>query len=313
MQNEKNKRPDVLLFHKAKEIMIKRIIFLSVMFWCAVTYLLFYMYVKEHPTDLIASVTVSKHRVDVVPNAAFKQAYLIDDFFVEYANDIDLTKLDYSIVTMPFLMHVIAIVWISGEKYYIDSMDENLYRSLVTVREVFKKMYPRTSWSGQLIPRKLVPNTSLVTQKDAIALPFSTGLDSSYSSLKHLDKKQLLITEWGRFDTPLDDLDLWNVLNQRIASFAEKFGHERTIIRSNYRDILNCQRLDNISPDIDSWSDCTLEGLARAGLVAPILLTKGCSALYVASTFTWDFPYSYAANPFVDNNILFADVRIKHD
>ena len=61
-------------------------------------------------------------------------------------------------------MNVIAIVWISGNTYYVDEMDTEFYHSLIRIKKVFKTMYPKTAWNGELRARKnllLMPITHL--------------------------------------------------------------------------------------------------------------------------------------------------------
>ena len=153
---------------------------------------------------LIESVTVNKNHIKIEVNKQFKEKYLTGNFFAEYDKDIDLSKLDYSIQIMPFIMNVLSIVWISGKDWYIDSMDQDLYASLDTIKEVFRRMYPRTKWEGRLIPHRLVKNVPpFKPDTNRIALLFSGGLDSTTSSLYHREKKQLLITAWGHWDLPL--------------------------------------------------------------------------------------------------------------
>ncbi len=109
-------------------------------------------------TELIESMLVYKNRIDVIVNEEFKAKYLKSDFFAEYDSEIDLEKLDYSLQIMPFILNVVSIVWISGSHYYIDSMDENLFYSLQKVKKVVEALYPHTSFSGELIPRRLTTN-----------------------------------------------------------------------------------------------------------------------------------------------------------
>ena len=130
---------------------------------------------------LITSLEVTRNRVQVEINEEFKTTYLTSDFFAEYEDPVDLTELDYEIVTMPFIMNVISLVWISGKDYDIDSMEEELYYSLEKIKEIFKVMHPKTSWNGKLIPKKLVSLSSKYKKTKAKALLFSGGLDSTSS------------------------------------------------------------------------------------------------------------------------------------
>ena len=63
---------------------------------------------------LIKEVRVQNNRIDITINKKFKNQYLKDDFFVEYDTDVDLSTFDYSIITLPFIMNVASLVWISG-------------------------------------------------------------------------------------------------------------------------------------------------------------------------------------------------------
>lgn len=273
---------------------------------------------KQSSDELIVSATITKSRLAVVINPEFKDRYLVNDFFVEYEDeDVDLTKLDGSLVLMPFLCNVVTIVWISGKKYFVDSMDEDLYHSFARIKKVFQKLYPKTSWDGDIIPRKIVKNTDQRAMKDPhreIALLYSAGLDSTSSSFYHSDKKQLLITACGQWDIPLEEPDLWEKRKRRMVHFARKYGHTNSFLKSNYVSFLNWEVLGNLSPEIYVWREDANEGIGMAGIAAPILLAKGYTELLIASSFTWNYPYPYAANPLVDNNIHFAEIfSVKHD
>lgn len=268
---------------------------------------------KQEP--LIESVTVNKNQLKIEVNTLFKEKYLTGDFFAEYDQDIDLSKLDYSIQIMPFIMNVVSIVWISGKDWYIDSMDEELFASLDTVKEVFRRMYPCTKWEGRLIPHRLVKNVPpFKPDTNRIALLFSGGLDSTTSSLYHSDKKQLLITAWGHWDLPLKDVKLWKTRKSQLLGFAEQHGHEATFVKSNYYSMLNRKVLDCLSKEITSWRIFAVEGIGWAGIAAPLMWLKGYPELRHASTITWDYHFPAAANPFIDDNIKFAQfLHLKHD
>ena len=266
--------------------------------------------------NLISALTVDKNTVKVAINNKLKANYLEDDFFAEYDADIDLSKMEYEIVTMPLIGNVIAIIWISGQDYYIDSMEEDFFYSLERVKKVFKVLYPKIAWNGNLIPRKLVSLSGVYKQKqkeNQIACLFSGGLDSTSTFYAHLDSKKVLITAWGQFDTPLDKEHIWIERKNKIQQFAAKHGDTNAFIKSNYSEFLNWKRLNNLRPEISNWRIGTVEGIGWAGLTAPILLTKGCSSLYIPSGICWYYPYPSCDNPFVDNNISFAGVQLHHD
>ncbi len=264
--------------------------------------------------DLITEISVTKNRLSIRVNKEFKKKYLTGDFFVEYEPDISLEKFDYSILSMPFLMNVVSIVWISGETYYLDEMDAELYESLKRVKKVFEVMYPKTSWHGELKARKLVPHQRPFSEDPTTtAVLFSGGVDSVSAALGLRNKKLLLITAWGHWDLPLSNKDLWKTRSRKIQELGESFGNRTTSLRSNYTSMLNYQYLSQLSPEIPKWRLGAVEGLGWAGLTAPILLSKGITTLHIASSHTWCYPYPSAASPFIDNNLRFCGLRVLHD
>ena len=268
--------------------------------------------------NLISSLSVQKNHLSIKVDKAFKNKFLLEDFFATYESDIDLEKLDDSLLVLPFISNVISIVWISGRTYYIDSLDEDFYESLKTIKEVFKRMYPDTTWNGELIPRTLVKNrlTPALPHpegKKRTALLFSGGLDSVTSSLYHRNEEQLLITVNGHWDLPLENKDLWNARKNQLINFGEKHGHQNSFIHSNYYEFLNRKVLDHYSQEITSWRIFTVEGIGWAGLCAPLMALKGYDTLLHASTITWEFNFPAAANPFIDDNLFFAGMGLKHD
>ncbi len=273
-----------------------------------------YAYGKKESIPLIEKVTVTKNTVSITVNKAFKRAYLKDDFYVSYEKDIDLEQFDYSIVTLPFIMNVISLVWISGKEYHIDAMDREIHESLQRIKQIFKVMYPKTPWNGRLIPKKLIDHTpTAATTDETMALLFSGGLDSTVSSLYHREKPQLLITAWGQSALPLNQPTLWGKIKRRVKRFAQKYGHSNAFLKSNYYYFLDFPKLKKLSPEIASWRTDTIEDIGWAGLIAPILLSRGIKTLRIGASEHWDITIGSAASPYIDSSIRFAGIRIYHD
>lgn len=271
---------------------------------------------KSYP-DLIVSVKITPKRLEVELNSELKPTYFKNDFFAIYDDEeIDLTKLDSSIALLPFLLNVVTVVWISGRTYQIDTMDEDIYYSLTKIKKVFERLYPKTSWDGNIVPKKLIKNRvdNLQDPEKNIALLYSAGLDSTSSAIFHADKKQLLITAWGQWDVPLSNPDLWKKRKKSFIEFALKYGHANAFVKSNYASFLNHEVLQGISKEIVAWREDANEGIGMIGLAAPLMVTKKVTRLLIASSYTWNYPYPTAANPLVDDNVCFAqDFRGKHD
>lgn len=261
---------------------------------------------------LIQDIQINNQQITYFLNKNFHAKYLRENLYVEYPNDIDLSNLDYTILTMPLIMNTIGIVWISNKEYTIPAMDEELYYSLKIVKEVIKRFYPYTRFDGELIPAKLVDNSILWNTKKAsegIALPFSHGLDSLCTSMRHRTTPQLLITARGMPDTPCDMWqENWEYTQQAIAKYGHIHGHSSTYITSNFHEFFNWKELCTFSPEIQHWRLCMVEGLGWMGLAAPILVTKGYRTFMLPANGDWESPHPGADCPLINDVVRFAGI-----
>ena len=267
-----------------------------------------------HP-NLIKKMHVEKNRLYITPN---NLDYFKDVFYIEYDADIDLASLDSSILSIPFIMCVIPIIWMTNKTCSIEAMDEDLYYSLQKIKQVFRLFYPSISWAGELVPQKLVKNNShfTTTSENELALLFSGGLDAVAASFEYYDQKQLLITLRG-FDI---GTKIWNHVSEQCKQFANSYGHTTASINFNFHSKLFHKRLRTNSPEISFWHgngnhqwwDATSHALALTGVAAPLLHLKGQKKLLIASSLPFDFPYPLSTHPLIDNNIAFAGVQVYH-
>ncbi|HZW61060.1 MAG TPA: hypothetical protein VFF04_02445 [Candidatus Babeliales bacterium] len=262
--------------------------------------------------NLIESVSVNKNMLRIKANPEFHQQYLTDHFFAEYDKDIDLNKLDFSLVTIPFIMNVAPIVWISDKQYSVESMDQDLYNALNVIQKVFQAFYQSKSWSGKIVPKKLVVN-KVQKKPNTVATLFSHGLDAVYTSLANRDKKQVLITVCGG-DIGLTKKKMWEKVQEQCKKFASIHGHTNAFVRSNFNTFRNFVYLRDLSPELNrNWFGWTSQSLSYTSLAAPIAYLKGCSHVLLASTRTSDNPYPYGTHPVIDNNIAYAGMYVDHD
>lgn len=222
---------------------------------------------KVEGVDLIKSITVTEHRIDVEVNNEFKRRYLNADFFVEYEGAINLLSLDISIQSLPFLLAIVPWVWMSHGTWFVPVMDETLYVSLCRLKFWYKKMYPEISWDGDLVPRQLVSNSSrssFVERDDHRAILFNGGFESKNLALSLWEKQLLLIS-------------IVDVSFPRAVLFeelAKRWGHEVMIIRSNAFSFVVEDKLDHVNTMVRTT--CAF------GLASPVLYYKGYSELAVS-------------------------------
>jgi len=264
---------------------------------------------------LIERLVFSNNNIMVKVDTTFAQEFLKTDiFFAEYDESIDLSQLDETVLSIPFIMAVIPIVWASDRSWFIESMDQDLYHSLLNIKKVFKLFYPSMAWDGELVPQRLVKNRP-VKQPDGcatdVALLFSGGLDAVCSSIDHHDKRQLLITVCGS-DIRIHKKHMWTCVQQDVCNYAQQYGHQNAFVRSNFG-LLSSRRLSKLTPQIRKWWACTSQALGYTGLAAPICFCTGNRRLLIASTRTRECPFPYGTHPLIDNAISYAGITITHD
>lgn len=261
-------------------------------------------------TPLIESIRVDKTRMIVKPNKEFAEEYLLGDFFLEYDQadnpDFDLHALDFSILTMPFVMTVMPIIWASNKTYTISSMDKTVHESLKEIKTVFKLFYPSISWDGTLEPEELRQN-NLPKKEDCTLVSFSAGVDSTYASFKHSDKQQhLFIIKAEKY--PAQSKSLWQESKKAVAEFAQNYGHTFSSARSNWKSFLKNSALKTLCPNIPKmWWGYTTQSLGYAGIAAPLMFLNGYKELVIGATHTKKFPHPWGSHPLIDNKIKFAD------
>lgn len=235
----------------------------------------------------------------------FSRKYVATPLRISYPEEIDLESLPPSIVDIPLITNVIAVIWFSGKEYTIEEMDEDLYLSLLKVKSFFRRFFYNTSWEGDLKPGRLVKNTIPVRSAQAAAL-FTGGLDSTATVLRHFDENLSLIS----FNDPHED----------AVDFAKTHHLCFSKIYVNHYDFLNLACLDRASCDISKWFWDTSMGLSWVGAAAPFLYAKGIQTLYIPSGFTWRsfiFPdgqtLQQPASPLIDENLSPSGLRVQHD
>lgn len=254
---------------------------------------------------LIRIKSIKHESVYFYTSAEFGKKYTERSFCLTYPQEINLESLPPSIVDIPFITNIIPAVWLSGKEYTIEEMDEDLYYSLIKIKEFFKRFFYNTSWQGELKPDRLVKNIPPTTHVQAAAL-FSGGLDSTATVLRHFDENLTLIS----FNNP----------HKNTIEFAQKHHLPFVTIYMNHYDFLNLSFLNNASIDITKWFWDTTMGLSWVGAAAPFLYAKGIPVLYIPSGFTWQsfmFPdgqtLEQPACPLIDENLSPMGLQVQHD
>lgn len=254
---------------------------------------------------LIRTKAIKNNSVCFYLSAGFSKKYVRQPLQLSYPPDINLADLPPSIVDIPLITNVIAVIWLSGKEYTIEEMDEDLYYSLMKIKKFFKRFFYTTSWDGELKPERLIKNVPPTTNSNAAAL-FTGGLDSTATTFRHFDENLILIS--------------FNDAHKNAIEFAKTHHFDFYTIYMNYHNFLQLTVLDKASIDISKWFWDTSMGLSWVGAAAPFLYAKGIPLLYVPSGFTWGsfiFPDGQTlrqpACPLIDENLSPMGLRVQHD
>lgn len=267
---------------------------------------LFYCTFQINATEpLIRKKSITNNSVRFYVSAELSKKYVRQPLILSYPQEIDLQTLPPSIVDIPLITNIIAVIWFSGKEYTIEEMDEDLYFSLIKIKEFFKRFFYNTSWEGELKPKRLIKNMLPTSDRQSAAL-FTGGLDSTTTVFRHFDENLTLIS----FNDP----------HKNAVDFAQKHHFNFYTIHVNYADFLKLTSLDKASLDISKWFWDTSMGLAWVGAAAPFLYAKGIQLLYIPSGFTWQsfmFPDGQTlhqpACPLIDENLSPMGLRVQHD
>jgi hypothetical protein len=262
---------------------------------------------------LVDELIVERSRIVTRAHPRFRSKYLADDFFVQYEDGVSLDTLDESILIIPFLLNVLPLVWISGERYRIRSLDAELASALDGIRRTLRTLYPATSWQGELIPDEIVTNPT-PDESGEIALLFSGGLDSAYSSLVRRKTPQLLITilsSLGVKDWRRDAACA--AARAHFRAFASSHGHRNRFVASNLCEFIELRKLAGAWPHPRRWLLDVQYGLGFASLAAPLLHEAGPSELRLPGCEADYFGFPSGSHPDLVNSIRWSGVKVLGD
>ena len=262
-------------------------------------------YILNATESLIRVKIIKQNTVYFHLSNEFSKEYVRQPLHLSYPQEINLEDIPSSIVDIPLITNVIAVIWLSGKTYTIEEMDEDLYYSLIKIKTFFKRFFYNTAWEGELIPEQLVKNKIVNTTSQSAAL-FTGGLDSTNTVLRHFDENLSLIS----FNNP----------HKTTLEFAKQHDFDFYTIYMNHDAFLKLTTLAKSSCDISKWFWDTSMGLSWVGAATPFLYAMGIQTLYIPSGFTWKsfiFPDGQTllqpASPLIDENLSPTGLQVQHD
>lgn len=232
-------------------------------------------------------------------------------FSIEYPENIE--SVPDSVAAIPFVSNVLPLIWLTNSTLRLEELDKDFYDCLPSVRGGYEKMFPESTFSGNIAVNKIV-YCNEKSAKGSVAL-FSGGLDAVQTLISHIDEKPHLISIWGA-DIKYANSEGWEVMLRGIEEASQKFGLAVSVIRSSFRDfdeewILHQHFYEQLK---DGWWHGVKHGIALISHAAPYAYLNGLNTVYIASSnCAADGHVRCASNPLIDNEVRFSGVEVIHD
>ena len=215
---------------------------------------------------------------------AFMRRFLsMEPLWVRYEGSV--RDIPPGIAVIPFLGIMSQIIWFYDGKLDIPILDKTYAESMDSVKAVCQEMYPEIILSGEV---NVVKKTS-ASPRDypGKAAFFTGGIDSMATALRHRQENPLLVSIWGS-EASVHQEKAWQQVSYAQISAAQELGLQRTVIASNYLDIVQQWALDLYFPGKmqRSWYVEVAYGSIFLGLSAPLAWREGVGTVYIASSFT---------------------------
>ncbi len=224
--------------------------------------------------NIISGVEVRKNKVAVYPGPCL-EGLVRREFSVEYDAAIDLGELDESILITPYVLNVLPALWVLGGTYVVDSMDEDLFDSLDSVKRGFQTLYPGVPWEGRLVPQRLTDSPKRERRAPpSQVLFYSGGVDSTYSAI-HCDPNETVLLTVQGHDIALDNEYGWRAVCDRLGGVARDFGFATARVKANVFRLLRSSGTPDGYPELKPWYGKVQHGLGLSGLAFPLAAYHG--------------------------------------
>jgi len=215
---------------------------------------------------------------------AFMRRFLANEpLWVRYEGSV--RDIPPGIAAIPFLGIMSQIIWFYDGMLDIPVLDTAYAESMDSVKAVYQAIYPEILLSGRVNVGKKTSVALRDYQRKAVF--FTGGIDSMATVLRHRKENPLLISIWGS-EARVHQEKAWQQVSAAQVAAAGEMGLQRTVIASNYLDILQQWALDLYFPSElqRPWYLEVAYGAIFLGLSAPLAWREGVGTVYIASSYT---------------------------
>jgi len=261
---------------------------------------------KNSKSIKISNVRASdnKLQVELDISGEITKYFFKNSFEVTYDRNIE--DVDESILAIPAVCAIVQVAWATGADLYVEKLDETFLSSILKIRKVFERFYPKFSSSGNIHVQKTIANKFNNTQT---ALLFSGGLDSIVSYIRNKDERPILITLLKPGNSN------YNKIKDFHLKFAEQEGMEIHFLESNMwdniSDFTNNRLLGDEFKTKDWWGHVS-HGLILLGLCVPLTVER-IGKIIFASTYPKNYSLPHGSHFLDYTDGSWADVNIVND
>lgn len=235
-------------------------------------------------------------------------------FYYEYLFDADLSQVPESILTVPFVMNLMPLIWLSDSVLIVDKLDRAFYESLEEIKRGFQRVYPKVSFKGKLLVNTLEENTYAATGKSTIF--FTGGVDATASLINNLAKNPEPFYILGA-DVDLSDTANINAAKEDVQDILKQYGLQGKFIKSSIRFFYDGVRITKEFEEQlkDSWWHGAQHSIGMLSLMAPYAYLMHIDTCILAASFTkeGEGKINCVSFPFIDNALCFGNTHCYHD
>ena len=234
--------------------------------------------------------------------------FLKNSFYVQYDSNLDVGRVDSSILTIPIVALIAPIAWALGVDVQLNEIDATYLQSLAKVKDAYRSLHANFSFSGDIVAKETVTN---VFGGERTGMLFTGGVDSLTSYLRHKQKRPDLFSVWGLPDIPPYNEEFADIMWNNVHQFANLDGLQVIQVKTDMVSNINRELL---SKEFGlGWFSYASYGLFLLGLCAPVTAYRKMETIIIASGATEDYKGPCGSLPSIDNSVTWADVRVVHD
>lgn len=263
------------------------------------------------PLIRVGAPQVDGSRVAVLIDSGRARRHLRQGWFLVDHGELDLSRVDPSILVIPALGTVLPIAYAIGATVVAPTVDRRYAQAARDLAPAWQRVYPRfcsASFALEAEERENHPGES-----GRAAMLYSGGLDSTATLIARRDEIGTLVTVWGA-DVPVDDSGLWHRLRAQLDGGPLAEGRRRITVRSNFRDFpVELTLVHDFLAAHDSWWARAHHGMGLIALTAPVTAARGNGTVLVPASYSPTHNEPNGSMPETDALHRWVDTVVEHE